>query len=141
MILRGVRNCNPANIRKGSKWKGMRTEQHDKDFVQFITMDYGIRALIIVLRTYVTVHGLHSIRSIISRWAPPSDHNHTEKYINYVQQVLKANCPIVEKGLHLSDFCPASSDYLYWLCYAMCWMESGYVLERADFDRVMRVMI
>ena len=47
---RGVRNCNPLNIVHGSKWKGLRPEQTDPRFCQFVSMQYGWRAALIILR-------------------------------------------------------------------------------------------
>jgi len=42
---RGFRNKNPGNIRKGIDWQGMRPNQTDSAFVQFIDPVYGIRAM------------------------------------------------------------------------------------------------
>ena len=39
MIPRGIRNCNPLNIRKGKdQWKGLLKVQNDKSFYQFKAM-------------------------------------------------------------------------------------------------------
>ncbi len=51
-LPRGVRNNNPGNIRLGIAWNGLAPEQTDPDFCQFITPQFGIRALCIVLLTY-----------------------------------------------------------------------------------------
>lgn len=51
-IARGERNNNPGNIRHGSKWQGLSAEQTDKDFCQFISPEYGIRAIYKLLQTY-----------------------------------------------------------------------------------------
>jgi len=87
MNSRGLRNCNPLNIRRvaGTTWKGQRAEQTDHAFVQFRTIEYGLRAAFVLLRTYSTKYKLNCIRDIISRWAPPSENN-TEKYIRNVCQ-------------------------------------------------------
>ena len=49
-----MRNCNPLNIRRvaGTRWKGQSAEQNDPQFVQFETMDWGLRAAFVLLRTY-----------------------------------------------------------------------------------------
>lgn len=84
--IRGIRNCNPLNIRRNStQWQGLRKEQTDSAFFQFISMPYGYRAAIRTLVTYYNKHGLKTIREIVSRWAPPSE-NHTENYINIVAE-------------------------------------------------------
>lgn len=81
---RGIRNCNPLNIRRNStQWQGLRKEQTDSSFFQFINMSYGYRAAIKTLVTYYNKYSLKTIRGVISRWAPPSENN-TENYINIV---------------------------------------------------------
>lgn len=81
---RGIRNCNPLNIRRNSTdWQGLRSEQNDSAFFQFISMPYGYRAAVRTLVTYYNKYGLKTIRGIVSRWAPPSENN-TENYINVV---------------------------------------------------------
>lgn len=83
---RGIRNCNPLNIRRNeTKWQGLRQEQTDSAFFQFVSMPYGYRAAIKTLVTYYNKYGLKTIREIVSRWAPPSE-NHTENYINVVAE-------------------------------------------------------
>ena len=84
-MTRGLRNCNPLNIRRvaGTRWKGQSSFQGDKDFVQFERMEWGIRAAFVLLRTYSIKYKANCIQDIISRWAPPSE-NDTEKYIKNV---------------------------------------------------------
>ena len=85
-MTRGIRNNNPLNIRRTqTHWKGQRNEQTDPDFVQFRSMQWGIRAAFCLLRTYADKYALHSVAQIISRWAPPTE-NHTESYISHVCQ-------------------------------------------------------
>lgn len=79
-IARGERNNNPGNIRHGSKWQGLSTQQTDKDFCQFISPEYGIRAIYKLLQTYQKKYGLNTIKKIINRYAPPNENN-TEGYI------------------------------------------------------------
>lgn len=90
-IPRGIRNNNPLNIeRNASRWKGMRRVQTDKRFVQFETMEWGIRAAFIILRTYYRKYGCRTLRDYISRWCPEAEMgNNTSQYINYV--ALKAD--------------------------------------------------
>lgn len=78
---RGIRNKNPLNIRKGSKWRGLATEQ-DKEFCTFINMEWGVRAAVKILRSYAR-RGIHSVSDIIQTWAPPIENN-TNKYIQVV---------------------------------------------------------
>lgn len=131
MSTRGIRNCNPANIRKGDKWLGMSKEQKDKAFVQFSSMEWGVRALIITLRTYVVKHHLYSVNEIIHRWAPPSDGNNTGAYIVYVSKCLSDMKISPYVRFYSSTFRHdnvADSYSLFALCKAMCMIESQYTL-------------
>ncbi|MCW4526063.1 structural protein [Proteus mirabilis] len=78
---RGERNNNPGNIRHGSKWQGLSAQQTDKDFCQFVSPEYGIRAIYKLLQTYQKIYELNTVESIIDRYAPPNENN-TAGYIN-----------------------------------------------------------
>lgn len=85
---RGVRNCNPLNIVHGSKWKGLRPVQTDPRFCQFVSMPYGWRAALIILRNYISgMNGKRppcdTIEKIVNRWAPPTENN-TSAYVKSV---------------------------------------------------------
>lgn len=90
-MTRGLRNNNPLNIRRvpGQHWKGQEPPSNsplkgeDREFVQFSSVEYGIRAAFVLLRTYSRKYKLNCIRDIITRWAPPSE-NDTERYIKNV---------------------------------------------------------
>jgi|3_EtaG_2_1085321.scaffolds.fasta_scaffold11697_2 hypothetical protein len=91
---RGVRNNNPGNIVAGDKWIGR--VGTDGRFVKFKSPEYGIRALIIVLRTYDKKYDINTISGIITRWSPPHE-NQTNKYINFVNKKtgIKSNQKLV----------------------------------------------
>lgn len=78
---RGERNNNPGNIRHGSKWQGLSTQQTDPSFCQFVSPEYGIRAIYKLLQTYQKKYELNTVESIIDRYAPPNENN-TTGYIN-----------------------------------------------------------
>lgn len=81
---RGLRNCNPLNIRHSeSVWQGLRAQQTDSAFVQFTSLAWGFRAAFCVMRTYLLRHRLWTVEAIITRWAPPTE-NDTERYIQLV---------------------------------------------------------
>ena len=91
-VTRGIRNNNPLNIRKvpGTHWRGEVLPQRgsvegagDRLFVQFESLEYGIRAAFCILETYRRKYKAVCIEDIINRWAPPSE-NDTEKYIKNV---------------------------------------------------------
>ncbi|EMH8371820.1 TPA: structural protein [Proteus mirabilis] len=87
---RGERNNNPGNLRHGEPWQGLSAQQTDKDFCQFVSTEYGIRAIYVLMRTYEKKYGLCSIREIINRYAPPKENN-TEGYIQRVAKELNVS--------------------------------------------------
>lgn len=136
MSTRGIRNNNPANIRLGCNWKGLAEKQTDKEFCQFTTMTWGVRALLVTLRTYVVKYHLHTVREIITRWAPPSDGNNTEKYIEFVEDGIKNIEATKYMTLQKVDFkleFQHSECILYLWAKAMCKMESGYDLSYGTY--------
>lgn len=89
---RGIRNHNPGNIRHGEKWQGLHEKSRELDpaFCVFKSPVWGIRALAKVLINYKKVHGLKTVRSIISRYAPPNE-NQTLAYIKSVASQLNVH--------------------------------------------------
>lgn len=143
MSTRGIRNNNPANIRRGCNWKGLAKVQTDKEFCQFETMTWGVRALLITLRTYVIKHHLHTVREIITRWAPPSDGNNTEKYIEFVEKAVSEIDNPITMSLKELDFhktCQHSDCFLYLWVKAMCKIESGYNLTYICYINALYLM-
>ena len=83
-MSRGLRNNNPGNIRLGSfKYKGERAKSSDVAFRQFESMEWGYRAMFVLLHTYALRYDCRTLRDIISRYAPSSENN-TEAYIRRV---------------------------------------------------------
>lgn len=85
-MSRGFRNCNPGNIRRsnsGRLYLGELNHSTDKDFRQFRSMEWGYRAIFVLLYTYHKRYKLSTCRKWISRWAPPSENN-TSSYIDFV---------------------------------------------------------
>jgi hypothetical protein len=82
--VRGMRNNNPGNVRESkgdsTAWVGERATDDDSAFEEFTEMKYGVRAAAVVFRNYQRLYGLHTIRGLVSRWAPPSE-NDTPAYI------------------------------------------------------------
>lgn len=80
----GIRNNNPLNIRKSSTvWQGEVTP--DSAFEKFESIDYGMRAALMLLRSYYTKYGKKTITDIINRWAPPVENN-TSAYVLHVEK-------------------------------------------------------
>lgn len=86
---RGIRNCNPGNIRHGENWEGLHpySNELDKAFCVFISAKYGIRALCKILMNYNKLYGINTIQGIINKYAPPVE-NETDYYIRHVSQKL-----------------------------------------------------
>lgn len=112
MEPRGIRNCNPGNIRiTKDKWKGLRADQKDKEFFQFTEMKWGYRALIRTLQNYRKRHDCWTIGDFIRRWAPPSENN-TMAYIRTVCEkmgVPPAYVPNVDDKLSMCMMAAAIS--------------------------------
>ncbi|MBW6400894.1 structural protein [Roseomonas sp. HJA6] len=86
---RGYRNRNPGNLDHvpANRWQGLADPPIETvppggraRFARFVSHEYGIRALAVLLTTYQDRHGLDTIRGIVSRWAPGVE-NDTEAYI------------------------------------------------------------
>lgn len=143
MSTRGIRNNNPANIRRGCCWKGLVEWPTDKEFCQFTTMTWGVRALLVTLRTYVVHHKLHSVQQIISRWAPPQDGNNTKRYIEFVERAVGEIDAPTWMSLRAMDFKLEFQHprcILYVIAKAMCKMESGFNLEYDTYLNALYLM-
>jgi len=85
----GIRNNNPLNIRKvaGQHWQGELLPSPtgegsgERLFVQFESMEWGVRAALKILKTYANKYKAVCIEDIVTRWAPPTE-NDTRKYIS-----------------------------------------------------------
>ncbi len=89
-LSRGIRNNNPGNIRQGANWQGLNPNGRNIDsaFCVFESPVFGIRALAKVLINYKKIHGLNTVRQIVSRYAPPNE-NQTAAYIQTVAKQLE----------------------------------------------------
>lgn len=87
-ITRGCRNYNPFNIRKsGSPWLGKKKESSDGAFEQFVSLDYGLRAGMVLFRNYYRKYRLMKVKELISRFAPSCE-NDVDSYVNFVSDYL-----------------------------------------------------
>ncbi|WP_413459378.1 hypothetical protein [Herbaspirillum huttiense] len=95
-LPRGYRNNNPGNIRpSASMWTGLSDpaqmtdfQQQERAFCVFREPEWGLRAMMVILRNYKLVHGLVTPRSMIARWAPASDNNNVNNYSSVVAAAL-----------------------------------------------------
>ncbi len=111
-LSRGLRNCNPGNIRiTKDKWQGLREVQSDKSFFQFTEMCWGYRALMRTLQNYRRRHNCNTIADFIKRWAPENENN-TSGYIIRVcseMQVPSTFVPDVDDKNTMCAFAAAIS--------------------------------
>lgn len=85
-VSRGLRNCNPGNVRQSkTRYKGEKPHSTDSAFKQFETLEWGYRAIFMLLHTYRVRGYGDTIAKMISRYAPPFENN-TEAYISRVCQ-------------------------------------------------------
>lgn len=136
-IPRGIRNNNPLNIRKGCNWKGERPNQTDKQFEQFISLEWGIRAALKLLRNHIsgfkgTRPKMNTYRKIITMWAPPSE-NATEEYINYVCRQCQAQpSDIID---------PDNRKQMVWLAREMAFVECGQYIDLQKFESAWDLLV
>lgn len=126
-LPRGMRNNNPGNIRKGSSnWEGKIPNGTDTAFEQFQTFAYGTRAMIYLLRKYIT-NGYNTLDKIINRWAPASDGNVPSNYIFSVS---------AQGGLVPTQILTADKETLRKLVIPMADVENGRsnVVSNEMFD-------
>ncbi len=129
-LTRGVRNCNPLNIRRSQcLWVGKLpyTEQSDREFEQFGSMAYGLRAAMGLLTRYHRDYALAHVSQIVRRWAPAADDNNVEAYTKFVEAQMTGI-------LGTDGFVPATRRALYALVTAMSRMESGYIPLDQELD-------
>lgn len=87
-VARGIRNNNPGNLRSsGDAWKG-KAGQDEGGYLQFESPEAGIRAMAVNLVNQQKKHGLRTVESIITKYAPASDNNNTGAYIQAVSTAL-----------------------------------------------------
>lgn len=95
-LPRGIRNNNPGNLRRSADaWLGLARpdqmtdfQQRESDFFVFREPEWGMRAMISLLRTYKRKHGLATPRAIIARYAPSSDNNDVASYASALAAAL-----------------------------------------------------
>ena len=89
MAQLGIRNNNWLNVRynPNNPWVGQ-TGGDDSNYAEFENPVYGIRAADKVLANYQKIHGIDNVADTINRYAPPSDNNPTQGYVNYVSDKM-----------------------------------------------------
>lgn len=77
MPARGLENNNYLNVKNGaSRWMdagGRESRSDSRGHAVFSDPAYGVRAGILLLRSYFFKHNLRTVAEILARWAPASD--------------------------------------------------------------------
>lgn len=135
-VPRGIRNNNPLNIRKGSSWKGELPNQSDPAFEQFVSMEYGIRAALKLMRNHISgFNGLrppmNTLKKLISVWAPPTE-NATTRYVDFVSAQVGRSPNQILSAKDRSG--------LIDIARAMAFVECGVWIERKKFESAWDLM-
>lgn len=125
-MSRGLRNNNPGNIRRSSaRYKGEVRPSRDEEFKEFETVVYGYRAMFVLLDTYRKRYGLNTLRTMLMRYAPPTE-NYTTSYIDFVSRRtgIGADTPLDTR--HRRDMVP--------IVAAMSEIENGIAANWEDVE-------
>ena len=130
-IPRGIRNNNPLNLRISSNaWLGKVKNNTDGSFEQFTTIEYGLRAAFLNIKKIVARRSRillrTSIRNLIHIWAPSSDGNNEQAYVNGIAD---------KTGLQPNDTVDIKSkNFLCLLVYGMAWVENGQAVAMGKIE-------
>ena len=117
MESRGIRNCNPGNIRINSEsFVGEVKPSIDADFKTFKSITYGVRAIMRILLTYYRKYNCDTVAKVINRYA--SIENDTKSYIAFVCKHMHTESNTVLRLDITSDLFP--------LVEAICIQETAY---------------
>lgn len=112
----GLRNNNPGNLRPSNRYKWQGEIGENKGFVVFDTELNGLRAMARNLKNQQRLHGLNTIASVITKYAPESENN-TAGYIAFVAR---------ESGFQANETLDLENDMqLIKIQRAMIKMENG----------------
>ncbi len=126
-MSRGLRNNNPGNIRLGNfRYKGEKAESSDTAFRQFESIEWGYRAMFVLLHTYAKKYGCHTLRQMINRYAPPVE-NHTD---NYIRRVAYATHLSPDEDISTTDAATMTA-----VVAAMSEVENGVKADMAEVWR------
>lgn len=123
-LPRGLRNNNPLNIRLSTEHFQGEVSGKDKAFKRFVSMAYGYRAAMAILKTYYSRHGLNTIRKIIGRWAPANE-NSTEAYIDAVAS---------RTGIGENELIVFNKATITKIVSAMSFVENGRAADKGDVE-------
>lgn len=145
-VPRGLRNNNPGNIRRaGVRYKG-EVSSDDTAFKAFSAMEWGIRAIFMLLHTYRVRHGLSTIAAMIGRYAPDIENN-TAAYVRFVcdaASVAADDDAVDGAGASLTpetEIDTLSASMMIPLVAAIIIMENGRSLDPALIEKAWQLFI
>lgn len=131
-LPRGLKNNNPGNLEKGGDvFIGELPISSDPRFKQFETIEYGYRAMIKNLQTYISKYGKNTIEKMITKWAPPTE-NDTAAYI---ATVSKKSGISPSKTITTSDY-----ESLAKIVAAMSYVENGVEADWSKVTGALKIM-
>ncbi len=97
---RGIRNNNPGNIvyNAANTWKGQIGT--DGTFAKFEHWNWGLRAMMVLIRNYCKLYGACTIEQIINRWAPAPANNPK----SYTAAVVKLSGMAANQVINVNDY-------------------------------------
>jgi hypothetical protein len=119
MLTTTFKNNNPGNLRWNSKFKGV-VGKSKNGFAIFSSKYAGLAAMENLLKNYIK-KGFNTLEKILYRYAPPTDNNNTEAYIQFVSQRSGIVRNAILKADQVASFIPA-----------MVKMETGKELGKLD---------
>lgn len=142
----GIRNRNYLNV-KGRGWKGQ-IGSDPRGHAIFKSPEWGIRAGIVLLRTYWFTHRLRTIAAILSRWAPSTDTvgsikgappNSPREYSAFVSRRMDGLSPTAALSLFKPDGRLDNAKQLKQLFEAMAAYEigGGFDVPDQEFERAL----
>jgi len=132
-LPRGLRNNNPGNIIQGGQpYKGEVVPSKDSRFRQFISIEWGYRALFHLLSRYIKYYKKNTIEKIISSWAPSSENN-TEKYIDDVVKWTGISKNVI---IGISD-----TEKLVKIAFAISRKENGIMPSQAEINAGLNLLL
>lgn len=87
----GTSNSAPTNTTSTTTYNtGNIRDNKNGGFKKYSSIDEGIEAHQELLNKYQSLHGKHTIREIINRWAPPKE-NDTSNYVKFMANKMHVN--------------------------------------------------
>jgi hypothetical protein len=94
---------NPGNIRTEAKLYPGEIVSPSNAFLSFLTLADGYAAMVIKIRSYFS-DGYTTLREIINHWAPASDGNDPDSYIQYIlDNVAPGIIDDADTDVHVAD--------------------------------------